>query len=60
MDTIRTKSPKVVVRQSLAKCKVNSVLMLSGLVEVTVKSKKDSGETDIVKIVATGPKYAVF
>ena len=63
VDTIKKKSPKVVVRQASNEmgAKISSVMMLSGLIEVTVKTKGHGGQgSDIVTIIADGPKYETY
>ena len=57
VETIKTKSPKVVVRQvsAEASAKISAVLMLSGLIEVTVKTKGD-----VVIVVTNAPKYETY
>ena len=57
METIKAKSHKVVVRQVIpeAAAKVSAVMMLSGLIEVTVKSKGD-----IVIVLTKAPKYETY
>lgn len=37
--------------------KVGTVMMLSGLIEVTVKAKSQGEQTETVKVVTEGPKY---
>ena len=34
--------------------------MLSGLIEVTIKSRKEDNRTDVVRVVVQGPKYDVY
>ena len=60
VETIKTKSPKIVVRQSLPDAKVSTVMMLSGLIEVTLKTKGESGGPDIVTITTEAPKYETY
>lgn len=75
VQTIRTKSPKIVIRHRLPpredgiKVKVGTVMMLSGLIEVTVKVKpslvkrtnaEEAVGMDEVKVTAEGPKYDAF
>ena len=70
VQTIRTKSPKIVIRQrmpiddqisaqGIQKLKIATIMMLSGLIEVTIKSKKN-GTTDEVKCITEGPKYDAY
>jgi len=35
-------------------------MMLSGLIEVTIKSRKEDNRTDVVRVVVQGPKYDVY
>ena len=60
VETIKTKSPKVVVRQNLPDAKVSTVMMLSGLIEVNLKTKGDAGSSDIVSITTEAPKYETY
>jgi len=48
VETIKTKSPKVVLRSTLPDAKINTVMMLQGNIEVTLKSKKDGLTTETI------------
>jgi len=60
VETIRTKSPKIVVRQALPRCKIGTIMMLNGLIEVTIKARKEDNGIDVVKVVVQAPKYEVY
>lgn len=60
VETIRTKSPKIVVRQALPQCKIGTIMMLNGLIEVTIKARKEDNCTEVVKVVVQAPKYEVY